>query len=252
MKKQTHLTIIILIAIGVACSASPSVSKEGQLATIVASTLTAQPVVFTPIPTLTVASVPTIVAATPVITTSGPYYIFTRAQNVNLRTQPGTLFQVSRVMAQGTRLQVLGLSPGAEWVYVQNDEGINGWVGISFVDVFPLEQFSFVEPRDSQLISGRVLDSSGLPISGIGFAIEQTAASKSLRTDSVTDSFGTFYAYLPKNLSGAWTVSYISISSTSNAMTPDCLANASACGQPQPISITITLPTTAQLNFVWE
>ena len=251
MKKQIHLTIIILIAIGIACSASPSISKEDQLATIVAGTLTAQPVTFTPVPALTATIVPTI-AVTSVVTASGPYYIFTSAQNVNLRIQPGTLFQVSRVMAQGTRLQVLGLSPGQEWVYVQNDEGINGWVGISFVDAFPLEQFPIVEPRDGQLISGRVLDSNGLPISGIGFAIEQTTASKSLRTDSVTDASGTFYAYLPKNLSGVWTVSYISISSTSSAMTPDCLANINACGQPQPNSIQVTLPIDTQLNFIWK
>ena len=251
MKKQIHLTIIILIAIGIACSASPSISKEDQLATIVAGTLTAQPVPFTPIPTLTATIMPTI-AVTSVVTAGGPYYIFTRAQNVNLRIQPGTLFQVSRVMAQGTRLQVLGISHGGEWAYVLNDEGINGWVGISFVDAFPLEQFPVVEPRDSQLVSGRVLDSNGLPISGIGFAIEQTTASKSLRTDSTTDAFGVFYAYLPKNLSGVWTVSYISISSISNAMTPDCLANTSACGQPQPISITVTLPMNPQLNFVWK
>jgi hypothetical protein len=120
------------------------------------------------------------------------------------------------------------------------------------VDVFPLEQFPIVQPRDSQLVSGHVLDSNGFPISGIGFAIEQTTVSKSLRTDSVTDASGVFYAYLPKNLSGAWTVSYISISSTSNAMTSDCLANTSACGQPQPNSISITLPTNTQLNFIWK
>jgi len=227
MKKQIYLTTIILIAIGIACSASPSISKEDQLATIVAGTLTAQPVPFTPIPTLTATIVPTI-AVTSVVTANVPYYIFTRAQNVNLRIQPGTLFQVSRVMAQGTRLQVLGISPGGEWAYVQNDEGINGWVGISFVDEFPLEQFPIVEPRDGQFVSGLVLDSNGLPVSGIGFAVEQTSASKSLRTDSVTDAFGVFYAYLPKNLSGVWTVSYISISSTSSAMTPECLRSTPA------------------------
>jgi hypothetical protein len=108
MKKR--ITFIILFAICTACSATPSISKEDQLATIVAGTLTAQPVVFTPIPTLTVTSVPTI-AVSSVVTASGPYYIFTRAQNVNLRTQPGTLFQVSRVMAQGTRLKVLASHP---------------------------------------------------------------------------------------------------------------------------------------------
>ncbi len=242
---------IILFAIITACIAPPSISKDGQLATIVAETLTAQPVVFTPIPTLLFTSVPTVVV-NDVVTAGGAYYIFTRAQNVNLRTQPGFLFQVSRVMAQGTRLQVLGISPGGEWAYVQNDEGINGWVGVSFVDSFPLEQFSFVEPRDSQLVSGRVLDSSGLAVSGIGFAIEQITASNSLRTDAVTDTSGVFYAYLPKKYSGEWTVSFISISSASNAMTPECLAAAHVCGQPQPLKAAFALPMNSQLNFAWK
>lgn len=251
MNKQTSFTLIILCALIVACGAPSSIPKEDQLATVVASTLTAMPVVFTPIPTFTATSAPPI-AVTPVITASGPYYIFTRAQNVNLRVQPGTLFQVSRVMAQGTRLQVFGVSPGGEWVYVFNDEGINGWVDKNFVDEFPLEQFPFVEPADVQRISGRVLDSNGLPVSGIGFAIEQTTASNSLRTDAVTDSFGVFYAYLPKKYSGVWTVSYISISSTSNAMTPECLANTSACGKTEPVSVSVTLPASDPLIFTWK
>ena len=254
MKKQTLYIFVIMLVlsrIAIACSAPPSISKEDQLATIVASTLTAQPIDFTAIPTFTATSLPTVVNNA-VATVSGPFYITTRAQNVNLRTQPGTLFPVSRVMSQGTRLQVLGFSPGGEWVYILNDEGINGWVDKNFVDEFPVEQFPSVEPGDIQRISGRVVDANGLPIRGIGFAIEQTTASKSLRTDSVTDAFGTFYAYLPKNLSGMWTISYISISSTSNAMTPECLADTNACGRPEPISVTVTLPVNTPLNFVWK
>ncbi len=49
-------------------------------------------------------------------------------QNVNLRTNPGTLFTVSRVMPQNTRLRLLGQAPGGEWLSVMNDEGIAGWV----------------------------------------------------------------------------------------------------------------------------
>lgn len=254
MKKKIRFIfaiLLVLCALVAACSTTSSLSKEAQLATIVAGTLTAQPIAFTPIPTFTATSVPTVVINA-VVTASGPVYLTTRAQNVNLRTQPGTLFPVSRVMPQGTRLQVLGLSPGGEWIYILNDEGINGWVDKNFVDEFPVEQFPSVEPGDIQRISGRVVDINGIPISGIGFALEQTTASKSLRTDSVTDAFGTFYAYLPKSFSGVWTVSYISISSTSNVMTPECLANTSACGQPEPISVTVTLPANTQLNFIWK
>jgi hypothetical protein len=254
MNKKIRLIFAIsfvLCTLVIACGTTPSVSKEDQLATIVVGTLTAQPVAFTPIPTLTVTSVPTVVVNT-VVASNGPVYITTRAQNVNLRIQPGTLFPVSRVMSQGTRLQVFGISPGGEWVYILNDEGINGWVDKNFVDEFPTEQFPSVEPGDVQRISGRVVDLNGIPISGIGFAIEQTTVSKSLRTDATTDAFGNFYAYLPKNFSGNWTVSYISISSTSNAMTPECLANTSACGEPEPVSVTVTLPVNTQLDFIWK
>lgn len=251
MKKQTLFAFLVLFALGMACGASPSIPREDQLATVVAKTLTARPV-FTPVPTLTATtSIPTDMA-TPVVTANGPYYVRTGAQNVNLRTQPGALFPVSRVMAQGTRLQVLGLSHGGEWVSVLNDEGISGWVGILTVDEFPVSQFPFVEPQDSQLLIGRVLDSNGLPVSGIGFAIEQKTASKSLRTDAATDADGYFYAYLPKHLSGVWTVSFISTACTSNTMDAGCQCIGGVCGQPQPASANVTLPANGQLNFVWK
>ena len=250
MKKQILFAFLVLLALGMACGSSPSIPREDQLATVVAKTLTAQPV-FMPVPTLTATSVPTDVV-TPVVTANEPYYVRTHEQNVNLRTQPGTLFPVSRVMTQGTRLQVLGLSHGGEWVSVLNDEGINGWVGILTVDEFPASQFPFVEPQDSQLLIGRVLDSNGLPVSGIGFAVEQKSASKSLRTDAATDADGYFYAYLPKHLSGVWTVSFISTACTSNTMDADCHCIGGVCGQPQPASANVTLPANGQLNFVWK
>ncbi|MCJ7433265.1 MAG: SH3 domain-containing protein [Anaerolineales bacterium] len=250
MRKQILFTFLVLIALGMACGVSTPIPKENQLATVVAKTLTARPV-FTPIPTLTATNVPTDVVKS-VITASGPYYIYTRAQNVNLRTQPGTLFPVSRVMAQGTRLQVLGLSHGGEWVSVLNDEGISGWVGILNVDEFPVSQFPFVEPKDSQLLIGRVLDANGLPVNGIKFAIEQKTASKSLRTDAATDADGCFYAYLPRHLSGVWTVSYLSTVCTSNTMDANCQCIGGVCGQSQPASANVTLPATGQLNFVWK
>jgi hypothetical protein len=173
-------------------------------------------------------------------------------QNVNLRTNPGTLFQVSRVMPQGTRLQVLGISPGGEWVYVLNGEGINGWVGIHIVDDFPMGQFPTVEPGDVQRITGRVLDENGQPVSGIGYAIEQQSASKTLRTDAVTDSTGMFYAYLPQSYSGVWTVSFLSVSCTSNIIDADCNCLNSICGTSYPLSVSITLPVSEPITFIWK
>ena len=256
--KNPILYITPLLILVAACRPSETLPREDRLATIVAKTLTAQPV-FTPIPTFTANSPPTAAIISPptdaspaVTTASGAVYVRTSVQNANLRTQPGTLFPVSRVMPQGTRLQVLGLTSGGEWVNVLNDEGINGWVGIRIVDKFPTEQFPTVDPTDVQMVTGRVLDANGLPVSGIGYAIEQQSASKTLRTDAVTDSTGMFYAYLPQSYSGVWTVSYVSVSCTSNTMGADCNCLNGICGTSYPVSASITLPVNEPLTFTWK
>ena len=255
MKKHTHYIFILLLLLVAACTPSDTLPREEKLATIVAKTLTARPV-FTPISTLTETPIPTATnLSTPIDvipTADGPVYVDTIVQNANLRTNPGTLFQVSRVMPQGTRLQVLGLAPGGEWVNVLNDEGISGWVGIHIVEDFSTEQFPTVEPEDVQRITGCVLDENGLPISGIGYAIEQQSASKTLRTDAITDITGTFYAYLPQSYSGVWTVSHVAVSCTSNTMDADCNCLNSICGTSYPLSATITLPVSEPLTFIWK
>ena len=253
MKKQTLIPLLILLLLGAACAPSPDLSRDDQLATIVALTLTAYPTLPIPtsISTSTATSVPTD-ASPPVVTASGPVTISTVVQNVNLRTGPGALFTVSRVMPQGTRLQVLGLAPGGEWVSVLNDEGIHGWVGIHVVEEFPVDGFPTVEPTDVKRITGRVLDENGGPVSGIGFAIQQQTAAKSLRTDAVTDAAGAFYAYLPQHLSGIWTVSLVSVACTSNTMDSDCNCLNGICGTSYPESATVSLPVTEPLTFTWK
>jgi len=258
MKKSTHYIFIFLLLLVAACTPAETLPREDQLATIVAKTLTAQPSLTLnptstaePSPTTGTTKIPT--DDSPAVpTTSGTVYVRTIVQNVNLRTNPGTLFQVSRVMPQGTRLQVLGLSPGGEWVYALNDEGINGWVGIHIVEEFPIRQFPTVEPENVQRITGRVLDDSGQPVSGIGYAVEQQSASKTLRTDAVTDSTGTFYAYLPQSVSGVWTVSHVSISCTSNIMDADCNCLNTVCGTSYPVSASVNLPINEPLTFIWK
>ncbi len=260
MKKRLLTSLIILLLLGAACTPAPDISRDDKLATVVARTLTAQPKpTFTPIPTFTPRSAP-MVTATNIPTdpsphvdpSDGPVYIRTRAQNVNLRTNPGLLFKVSRVMAQGTRLQVLGLAPGGEWVSVLNDEGIVGWVGIDFVDEFRVDIFPTVEPRAVQSITGRVLDANGQPVSGIGFAILGGTESKPLRTDATTDFNGWFYAYLPLSATGVWTVSYVSVACTSNTMDLDCNCIQGLCGAPVPISMPVGLSVSGPITFSWK
>lgn len=214
---------------------------------------------FTPIPTFTrqpsiptkaVAQVPT---ATPNQGPYVPYYVATSADNVNLRTLPGTLFPVSRLLANGSRLQVLGHTPGGQWLYVLTDSNIYGWVLVSLVnggqDSGPSP---LVTPGNVQLIKGQVLDLAGVPVTGIGFAITQGTGPKAPRSDAATDSTGQFYAYLPLSATGSWLVSYVSVACTSNTMDANSNCASGRCGKADPDNQAIILPYNGTLQFTWR
>jgi hypothetical protein len=226
---------------------------------------------FTPIPTFTLpppptstfvaqlpaSTIPTISTQIPAFTPgNGPQpsiYVTTSADNVNLRTRPGTLFPVSRLLANGTRLQVQGRAPGGQWLYVLTDSNIFGWVLVDLVqgghDGGP---FPLVEPQDVQIIKGRVIDLSGVPITGIGFAITQGAGPKAPRSDAATASSGQFYSYLPLSAGGLWQVSFVSVACTSNTMDANCKCLNGVCGHADPDSQLITLPYSGTLQFTWK
>jgi hypothetical protein len=191
-------SVILLLLLSAACGPVPSTPTPDQLSTVVAQTLTAvasQPVPATDTPSPSTTASPT----------SEPFsapFVLTSAQNVNLRTRPGLLFPVSRVMAQGTRLQVIGRAPGGDWLNVMTDESIIGWVQVNFVQGggYDGPPPPIVEPGDVQKISGRVTDAAGQPVSGIGFAVTQGSAPNAPRTDATTDETGTFYAFRQRDL----------------------------------------------------
>ncbi len=211
---------------------------------------------FTPIPTLTPAftatpqSLPAPTAET--AAAPGTYYTVVSAENVNLRTKPGTIFPVSRLLAKGTRLKVVGHAPGGEWLYLLTDSNIYGWVLYWLVsgghDGGPTP---LVEPDGVQMVRGKVLDRAGVPVSGIGFAVTQGSGAGAARTDATTDASGQFYAFVPLSAGGTWLVSYISVSCTSNTMDANCNC-IGACGTADPQSIPMTLPANSVLQFVWK
>jgi uncharacterized protein YraI len=233
--------VIILSACGTVAVDTPPV--PGQLETVVASTLSAL-TVNAPIPTVTFTPIPSL---TPTEVTAGERYVYSSVDNLNLRVGPGALFKVSRVMPRNTRLKLLGRAPGSEWLNVLNDENINGWVYKDWVKGgFDGPPLPIVQPVDVILVTGKVVDSSASPVTGIGFAVTQG----SRRTDASTDSSGQFYAYLPNNMTGAWMVEFISVDCTSNIMDANC--KCIVCGKPDPEQTTVILPPTGLLNFVWK
>ena len=217
---------------------------------------------FTPIPTFTPTSpaldAPTIVPTPvsiptqPPATASGTLYVTVTADNVNLRTRPGTVFPVSRLLAKGTRLQLLGHAPGNEWLYVKTDSNVQGWILFWLVTGgHDGGQTPEVTPGDVLVVHGKVLDRAGVPISGVGYAVTQGTGSGAPRTDANTDETGQFYAFLPATATGTWIVSYVAISCKCNTMDANCNCIGN-CGTSDPPSITISMPPQGVLEFVWR
>jgi hypothetical protein len=242
---------ILLILLSLACSTQVTVygtPSYPNVETLVSGTL----VVLTengPVAAETSLPTDTPVPASATPEEFGEVYVYTAVQNVNLRVNPGLLFQVSRVLPQNTRLQLLGQSPGGDWVNVQNDEGIVGWVSHWVVTMnYQGPPLPVIEPEDVILVTGTVTTELGTPVSGIGFNLTQGSRS----TDAITNGQGCFYAYLPTNMSGTWTVKYVSVVCTSNTMDVNCNCISNYCGTAQPESTTVQLPQSEPLNFVWK
>jgi len=242
---------VLLAIISLACSSTVTVyetSAPPNVETLVAETLVvltenAPIATHTQIPTVT--SIPA--SATP--QDFGDVYVYTTEENVNLRTNPGLLFTVSRVMAKNTRLRLLGQTPGGEWLSVINDEGISGWVNSNVVLVaYDGPPPPIVEPTNVLLVTGDVMTALDTPVSGVGFAVYQG----SRRTDAVTNSTGQFYAYLPANMTGTWTVEYNSIACTSNTMDSNCNCISGSCGTANPANAMMQLPQVEPLHFIWR
>jgi len=249
--RKNILPVLVLFFAVLACGVTgTSTSTPDTLGTVVAETLTSMPVIptlveATPNPA-TFTPIPIPASSTP--DGAGAHYVTTQAQNVNLRVNPGRLFKVSRVMAQGTRLQLTGIAPGGQWLNVINDEGVVGWVGVDFVSGFEAAPLPVVNPKDVLVVTGTVVDVSGNPVSGIGFAVVQA----SQREDATTDETGTFYAFLPTKFPGAWVVSFISVACISDAPDDKCRCVGDTCGAPYPETASITLPLSTPLSFVWK
>lgn len=259
MKKATGhqmgFVIVLLIVLSLACSSQVSVVATEQpvnAETLVAGTMAvyteqAGNVASTLVPTMT--AVPASPTAEGYGETFGEVLVYTVVDNVNLRVNPGLLFQVSRVLPKNTKLTLLGLAPGEEWLNVKNDEGVIGWVSSNVVLMaYDGPRAPMVEPQNVFLVTGKVLTELDTPVTGIGFAIYQGER----RTDARTDETGQFYAYLPANMSGVWSVGYVSVACTSNTMDANCNCIGGKCGGASPESISVELPPKEILNYVWK
>lgn len=116
--------IFVLLAILVSCNPDDTRSKEpttpvvSSTTRVIASTFTPT---FQPSPTST--------------STTGPLGQLTFGGNANVRSGPGTIYQVTRVVKSGDTLPVYGRSENGEWFWVDQSEPAWVFAGIATADV---------------------------------------------------------------------------------------------------------------------
>ncbi len=252
MNPKTVLFILVLFLFG--CSASvpattPQVTSSLPVSTFTSAPIsTAQPEATTPVPTFSVLPTPFV-----------PFYVYTAANNVVMRTNPGYLFDAELVLRSSSSLLVLGRTPGTEWILVQYPFGqtgmdIAGWVYAQLLTPAQtdLRSAPLIQPGDVQLVRGHVADMNGNPISGVQFAFVGGSSDNAPRNDAMTDEQGDFYAFMPPSYAGSWSVGYVALSCRSNVMDANCNCLKGVCGKVYPDSMNITLPYKGILNFIWK
>jgi hypothetical protein len=201
-------------------------------------------------------STPTETPVPPATPSPAPFVPFEATiivDNVNLRSNPGYLFSVLRILHVNDTVLVLGKSLGNEWFLVQMNNFVTGWVFHQLVETAGnIDLLPIYQPSNTQLITGRVVNEQGTPISGLQFAFVQGTGASEQRNDAMTNADGIFYAFMPSNYSGEWTVSYVAIACTSNVMDSDCNEIPGMGTTVDPVSAQVTLPYSQELNFTWK
>lgn len=189
---------------------------------------------------------------TPTPTPYVPFDVEMMVNNVNVRANPGYLFNVLKSAPQGAKFKVIGKAPGGEWFFVGSDNETQGWVfGQLIKSENDLKSVPVLMPADVQILEGRIMNEEGKPISGIQFAFEQTANGVLSRNDGMSDENGVFLVFMPPAATGEWVVSYAAIACTSNTMDKDCNCINNICGNVDPAVKTITLPQQEPVLFTW-
>jgi len=246
--------MVALATYGCSASGQTRIPPELPVTTATSTGLPVQIATEPAAPIETPSVTPTETAA-PTATAFVPFTVSVWADNVNVRTNPGYLFPAIRLLAKGSNLTILGKAPGGEWLSARMPDGKQGWVFAQLIQSdADLQAVPVIEPKDVQLIKGRVLDSAGTPIQGVGFTVVQGSADHPATNTVLTDASGEFYSFIPPSARGQWTVTYNAIACKSNVWADNSCSTYKNPyrGTVEPQSVSVSLPATDALEFIWK
>jgi hypothetical protein len=165
------------------------------------------------------------------------------------------MFTALRLVNQTDTVTVLGSAPGHEWTFIKTEDGTEGWVfTLLLKSSVDLKQVPVRQPKEVQLIKGRVTDINGNPIPGVAFAAGEGVQDASSSNTASTDANGEFYFFIPSDVSGTWNVSYTGIACDSPVWSDSSCGTYKAgyTGTVEPSTGSVSLPQSTPLNFTWK
>lgn len=240
------LFLVLLVFLLTACEKSAS----NPLPTVTPGTGTPEPA-LTALPVIPQTTPTSAASPTPFV----EFDVKPSVEGLKLRLNPGYLFDALLLLPQDAVLTVQGKAPGGEWIFVKTAEGNEGWVFAELIQSsVDLQAVPVIEPKEVALIKGKVTDLLGTSIQGVGFVITPEGADASQSNVAISDASGTFYAFLPVDSTGNWTVTYTAIACKSNVWVLDSCSTYKSgyTGVVEPDKQTVSLPQSGELKFTWK
>lgn len=257
MKKFLILTLIALLLAGCgqgAENSNPEVDAAELVMTAAAGTAEALGIDLNPTEPPPPTETPT---ATPEPLPEYMIEAIVTAEQLNLRSGPGTFFDIIRTVNQGARAITLETTPDGNWVKVSTSAGgktIQGWLAAAFLDLSALESdLPVVNWPSAQTISGKVVDDNGVGINDVRVAAILQAEQGEIRGEGTSLESGDFTIYTPPDLTGPFIVEVVALNCGSRIT--EFLADGTCLAldhYPLKWQQSISLPQASGIEFIYE
>lgn len=257
MKRNLTLIFIFLLSLSACRPQENQAASEQDAASLImtaaAATAEAMGITLEPAEPTQPANPPTL---TPAPTETPAYFVpaIVLSGNLNLRAGPSTFFEILRAFPEGSQLTTLEMTADGAWIKVSANDGAQGWVFASFLDLSALEAaLPIADWPMENTIYGTVLDTDGEPINAARIAASIETEQGEQRAETASTRDGNFAIHVPAGLNGPFNLEIVSINCGSRVAEtqPD-----GSCTAPDHFALnwrqTVYLPQTQPVRFTYE